>query len=236
MKTTPNGWRIIEEQRPALTREYSFGPGMATTLVIGLGGGRLMVVSPAAGLYKAAHEELKDYGDVVALLAPNSFHHLGIAAWLAQWPNAKAYAAGESLARLNRKCSAGPVFKPLSEFPLPEGVLIDNPPGLKNSDLVLRVKTEHGWLWYFNDLLMNLRALPTQPLVRLLFTLTGAKTGLSAPKMPQLLLVRDKHATGNWLLAELDARPPAIVVFGHGDPIASTALGKDLKTVIRRRY
>ncbi len=237
MQTTANGWRVLDEQRPVLSREYSFGPGMATTLVIGLGDGRLMAVSPASGLSEAAHRDLKAYGEVVALVAPNAFHHLGVESWLKRWPNARGYAAQESLARLNKKCSAGAVFQPLSALgPLPEGVLIENPPGLRGSDLVLRVSTQQGWLWYFNDLLMNLRALPTQPLVRLLFALTGAKTGLSAPRLPKLLHVRDKQATGQWLLSEIDARPPAIVVFGHGEPMSGSGLGKSLKSVISAKY
>jgi hypothetical protein len=237
MKVTANGWQLIDEQVPALAREYSFGPGMATTLVIGLGPGRLLAVSPACDMQEAAHGDLKAYGEVVALLAPNGMHHLGVASWLKRWPNASAYAAEPSLERLANKSSAGAVFKPLSALaPLPDGLLIDNPPGLKNSDLVLRVRTGQGWLWYFNDLVMNLRELPRQPFFRLIFLLSGAKTGLSVPKLPQLMLVRDKRVTGRWLLQEIDARPPAVVVFGHGDLLSGPRLGERLKAVIRERY
>ena len=236
MKTTANGWQVLDEQLPALRREYSFGPGMATTLVVGLGARRLMAISPARGMDPAAHDELKAYGEVVALLAPNGMHHLGVESWLKQWPNSSAYAAEASLKRLNRKCSAGAVFKPVAALSLPQGILVDNPPGVRSSDLVLRVSTGQGWLWYFNDLLMNMRALPTKPFFRLVFALSGAKTGLSVPKLPQLLLVGDKHATGRWLLAEIDARPPAMVVFGHGEPMAGPGLADKLKAVIRERY
>jgi len=236
MEATAGGWRILDAALPALWREYSFGPGMATTLVIGLGPGKLLAVSPASGMDAAAHDALKSYGDVVALVAPNGLHHLGIEPWMKRWPNAVPYGAAASLSRLIRKCAAGASFRPLSQLALPEGVLIDNPPGLKSSDLVLRVRMRERWLWYINDLVMNMQRAPAQPMQRLVFGLLGMRIGLAAPPMPKLLLVRDRKATGEWLRREIDARPPALVVFGHGDPLAGPDVGERIKEALRERY
>jgi hypothetical protein len=232
-----NSWLAIDERLPVLRREYSFGPGMATTLVIGIGSRELLAVSPGAKLGDAAHEELGAYGKVTALVSPNRFHHLGIEDWLKRWPGARAYAGEQSLPRLNRKCSAGAVFKPLSELPaLPGGIHIDNPPGMKNTDLVLRVSTAQGWVWYINDLLMNMRALPRNPLARLMLAAAGMKKGLCAPRMARLLNVRDRKAVASWLAAELEAKPPAVVVFGHGDPLRGPEAGAKLRSVIQASY
>lgn len=150
---------------------------------------------------------------------------------------AQAYAGEQSLRRLSRKCSAGAVFKPLSRLPaLPGGIYIDNPPGMKNTDLVLRVSSAQGWVWYINDLLMNMSELPRNPLARFMVGIAGMKKGLCAPRMARVLNVGDKKAVGNWLLAELDARPPAVVVFGHGDPLYGQDAGARLKSVIRASY
>lgn len=232
-----NGWRVIDEQFPVLCREYSFGPGVATTLVIGTGEHRLLAVSPGRDLGDGAHEELREYGEVTALVAPNRFHHLGIGEWLERWPEARAYAGEQSLPRLNKKCSAGAVFAPLSQLPpVRDGIHIDNPPGMKNTDLVLRVRTGGGWVWYINDLLMNMSELPRNPLARLMLAAAGMKKGLCAPRMARMLNVRDRKTVGLWLFVELDARPPAVVVFGHGEPLAGDDPGAKLRSVIRASY
>ncbi len=232
-----SGWRIIDAQLPVLWREYSFGPGMASTLVIGIGARNLLAVSPGSKLGDAAHEELRAYGEVSALVSPNRFHHLGVKEWLERWPGAQAYAGEQSLPRLNRKCSAGAVFKPLSQLPaLPGGICINNPPGMKNTDLVLRVNSAQGWIWYINDLLMNMRALPANPLARLMLAVGGMKKGLCAPRMARMLNVGEKRVVGSWLLNELDARPPAVALFGHGDPLAGQDVGARLKSAIRAGF
>lgn len=232
-----SGWRTIDAQLPVLWREYSFGPGMASTVVVGIAARKLLAVSPGPKLGDAAHEELRAYGEVSALVSPNRFHHLGVEEWLKRWPGAQAYAGEQSLPRLNKKCSAGAVFKPLSQLPaLPGGIHIDNPPGMKNTDLVLRVNGAQGWIWYINDLLMNMRALPSNPVARLMVAAAGMKRGLCAPRMARMLNVGDKHVVGNWLLNELDARPPAVALFGHGDPLAGQDLGARLKSAIRAGF
>jgi hypothetical protein len=232
-----NGWLVIDDQFPVLCREYRFGPGMATTLVIGMGEHRLLAVSPGCKLGDAAHEELKAHGEVTALVAPNRFHHLGIGEWLKRWPEARAYAGEQSLRRLNEKCSAGAVFAPLSQLPpLRAGIHIDNPPGMKNTDLVLRVRTGRGWVWYINDLLMNMRELPKNSLARLMLAVAGMKKGLCAPRMARMLNVRDRKAVGLWLFVELDAKPPAVVVFGHGDPLSGNDPGARLRSVIEAGF
>ena len=237
MKTTASGWLVIDEQLPVLCREYSFGPGMATTLVIGIGGRKLLAVSPGWKLGDAAHDDLRAYGEVTALVSPNRFHHLGIEDWLKRWPGAQAYAGEQSLRRLNRKCSAGAVFRPLSQLPaLPGGIAIDNPPGMKNTDLVLRASTAQGWVWYINDLLMNMRELPRNPVARFMLGLAGMKKGLCAPRMARMLNVREKKVVGDWLLAELDAKPPAVALFGHGDPLSGHNPGAKLRSVIQASY
>jgi hypothetical protein len=232
-----SNWRVIDDRLPILWREYSFGPGRATTLVIGIGARKLLAVSPGWRLGDAAHDDLRAHGEVTVLVSPNRFHHLGIEEWLRRWPGAQAYAGEQSLRRLNKKCSAGAVFKPLAQLPaLPGGIAIDNPPGMKNTDLVLRVGTAQGWVWYVNDLLMNMRELPRNPLARFMVGVAGMKKGLCAPRMARMLNVGDKKVVGNWLLAELDARPPAVVVFGHGDPLYGQDAGARLKSVIRASY
>lgn len=69
MQSTANGWLAIDEQLPVLWREYSFGPGRASTLVIGIGARKLLAVSPGWKFGDAAHDDLRAYGEVAALVS-----------------------------------------------------------------------------------------------------------------------------------------------------------------------
>jgi hypothetical protein len=62
------------------------------------------------------------------------------------------------------------------------------------------------------------------------------KKGLCAPRMARMLNVRDRKAVASWLLAELEAKPPAVVVFGHGDPLRGPEAGAKLRSVIQATF
>jgi hypothetical protein len=54
--------------------------------------------------------------------------------------------------------------------------------------------------------------------------------------MARMLNVRDRKAVASWLLAELEAKPPAVVVFGHGDPLRGPEAGAKLRSVIQATF
>src|ERR1700720_4231170 len=96
--STPHGWKIVDTELPILTYSYSFGPGIANALAVGVDEG-LAVVSPPCNAADGVYDDLKVYGDVKALIGSNAFHYLGLVAWKARFPGAPIYAPAQSIAR-----------------------------------------------------------------------------------------------------------------------------------------
>src|SRR5438874_5126409 len=109
-------WTVLDAERPVLTRSYFFRPGAdARMMVVGIGGGRLAVVSPGAGLPVEALRELERYGKVTALVAPNGYHYLGLPLWQRTFLDARTYAPEQARARIAKKLGIEPP-RPLSEL------------------------------------------------------------------------------------------------------------------------
>jgi len=93
MEIAPHGWKVFDAGIPILTYSYSFGPGTANALAVGVAGGLVIVSAP----YRVAgrvFEDLRPYGPVRALVASNAFHHMGIPEWSRRFPDAAVFAPG----------------------------------------------------------------------------------------------------------------------------------------------
>ena len=101
--TSVRGWTTLSESPLVLVREYGFGPGKANAMVVGLPGGKLLIVSPPTKVPQAELRELSAAGQVVALLANNGTHHLGLPETRAAFPDAVSYAAPQAAERIRKK-------------------------------------------------------------------------------------------------------------------------------------
>ena len=127
----------------------------------------------------------------------------------------------------------GVPFRPLSELTLPSHVHWEDPPGFKKGEALLAIDSKRGPVWYAGDLLANFQELPPPPL-RWLFTLTKSAPGFRLFRLAVSLLVKDKPALRDWMLARLDKYPPAVVVPAHGTPFEASDAAAQAKTQIQR--
>lgn len=217
MDTTPNGWKIFDASIPVLTYEYSFGPGTANALAVGVEGG-LAVVSPPCRVAGGVFDDLSRYGPVRALVASNAFHYLGLAGWKARFPEALLFAPMQSVARVERQSKLRGI-RPLAEAASLAGsrVELTDMPHYRTGEVLVRIASERGLLWYVTDIVLNLPALPRNPIVRLLFGLSGSGPGLKFNNVAPLFMVRDKAALKRWLAAEFEKAPPKWLIPTHGD-------------------
>jgi hypothetical protein len=217
MEATANGWKIFDADAPILTYEYSFGPGTANALAIGAEGG-LVVVSPPCRVGAGVFEDLSRYGRVTALVASNAFHHLGIPEWKRRFPDAAVYAPAQSLARVERKTKLTGIrqLAAASSVTGSRFELIDMP-HYKTGEVLVRIKTGRGLVWYITDFAMNMAKLPNNPVARLLFKLSGSAPGLKFNNIAPLFMVIDKAGLKRWLASEFDKAPPGWLIMAHGD-------------------
>lgn len=233
--TTVSGWTTLSEEPLVLQREYSFGAASANTLAIGLPNRKLLLVSPPAGLSATELQSLTDHGEVVGLLAINGAHHMGLPLWRSAFPNATTYATAKARARILKKCDAPGQLASIEQLQPLLGDKIDvvAADGCKIGDVIVRVQTERGVLLYVGDFIANIQTLPKSLLFRLMFKLTDSGPGLKVFGIFFKFFAADRAALRDFLIREIESRPPAILVPGHGDIVARAGLGDTLVSMLR---
>src|SRR4051812_45892821 len=106
-------WQRVSPDLPLYTCGYSFGAGHAIALAVPYDGG-YAVISPPVKAPESSFAEIDGIGKVRAVVAPNAFHNMGIAAWAARFPDAKLFAPSQSINRVEKKAGVSGV-KPLSD-------------------------------------------------------------------------------------------------------------------------
>lgn len=226
------GWNVIDQDAAILWREYPFAKGAYATTLVFRGADALVVVSPGTKLEARAYDALADFGKVRALVANNTYHHLGQKGWRERFPEAESYGPPGAVAALEKKVP-GVRFRPLSDLALPGHVRWEDAPGFKTGETIFRVDAKPGPVWYAGDLLANMQGTPRAPL-KWLFTLTDSAPGFRLFKLATWLIVKDKKAVREWMLARLDEQPPAVVVPAHGPAFQASDVAEQARAQIRR--
>jgi hypothetical protein len=215
---TKHGWKVLDRDASLLYREYKFGGGVATTLVFRGKDDGLVVMSPASGLDAPAFEELKEFGQVTALVANNDLHWLGQATWRQHFPAARSFAPNAAILRLTKKSKV--TFEPLeSAGPLlSEGATLREPTGLKGNVFAL-IRAKSGTYWYASDVLANIPELPPGFIFRTLMSMTDSAPGYKLFRPSVWLQVKDKKGLRAWFDKELADLPPTTMIPAHGPPV-----------------
>lgn len=227
-----HGWNVIDEERAVLWREYEFSKGAYATTLVFRGTNGLVVISPGKGLEAADYEALSRFGEVRALIANNTHHHMGQGPWRERFPNAQSYVAPQVLAKLQKKVP-GMAFRSLEELALPPTVKLHVLPGFKNGEVLVSVGTRQGSVWYAGDLLANIQGLRKPPL-RWLFTWSDSAPGFRLFKLAVWAFVKDRRALKERMLALLAEDPPSIIVPAHGPAVTSANLVAETRAQLDR--
>ena len=218
---TTTAWNVVDSAVPLWTWQYSFGHGIANGMAVGIEGG-WAVVSPPYNAPDSAYQALADKAPVKALVASNAFHHMGLPAWKQRFPDAVVYAPTQALTRIEKQTRLTGI-KPLSELAAVAGSRVDfiDLPHYRNKlgEVLVRVHTDAGCVWYTTDIVMNIPALPMLSPLGLMFRLTNSGPGFRFGNLPALLMVRDRPALKRFLLDTAEQNPPSMIVTAHGAPI-----------------
>ena len=222
-------WEPVDPEGRVRRAAYHFGSaGRANCTAVGLGDGRLVLCSPPGGPdANALFDRVDALGEVVAVVAPNGFHRVGMPMAARRYANARLFAPEAAIGRVRKGVDATRAVRPLTELAatLPDGVEIFVPPHMKNPDTVLRVQTTLGPVWTLHDLILNLDVVSSNPVERWLLGTLGYQVGLRVNRFGcRWVLLRDKPAFSAWLLDELRRMPPAAFSPGHG-PVVRDAAG-----------
>ncbi|MCA9563367.1 MAG: hypothetical protein KC561_07750 [Myxococcales bacterium] len=237
MKTTPNGWKVIDEDAGILSYEYRFATaGFANAIAARMANGEMMVISPPSRVSAGVFDDLEPYGKVGAVVANNGFHHLGLPSWKDRFPEARFFAEDTAARRIKKKNSKAPDFEStdaLKEISGDDVVFTALSP-TKCGEGWLKAKTSDGYVWFTSDILHNMDKLPANFLVRTLFKMTGTRPGFGVFHAAMMVLVKDKKGVLRNMRDDLSAHPPSVIVPGHGAILTDASVGKMAQDVLNK--
>lgn len=207
-------WEIFDESVPFLGGIY--GPQKVRMAVVGLGGGRLLVITPGTPMTQERWSALEKWGTPAFLLAPNHFHNLGVREWVGRYPSVRVAAHPTALPRLKKRLPeiAWEDLTGLTDA-LPKGMRLFSPPQAKQGETTLSLDTAHGRAWFVTDNLLNWDRFPKGPLGWMMW-LVGFRTHLQTNPFFKRVFLTDKNEYKQWIKAELDRDPPTFFVPSHG--------------------
>ena len=235
MRTTATGWRVIDADATILTWTYAFdGSASANCFVVRMGDGRLLVVSPACRMPKAAFQELGRYGQVGAVLANNGMHYLGLVEWRERFPHARFFATPESAARIGAKSPYAPPLESLDALRplLGEALIVQEAPSPRCGETWVIARTTRGSVWFVSDLFTNMDRIEGPFIARLLFRLTNSAPGFRIFNLALNFTVRDRKQVLSRLLADVTRHPPAVMVPSHGEILHRPSLASETRRLI----
>lgn len=217
------------------TQTYSFGPGLANTFLADLGDGELLAMSPACHVTEAELDAVAEKGEVVALVAPNGFHHMGLRGWKDRFPGARLFASAVAAKRIHKKQKGLPTLEPTAALQeiLPDHVQVFDLPHMKHTDTCARVDSEAGPAWFVNDALGNQAKLPKNPILGAAFKWTRSGPGYSVNRLALKFFGAEMGALGDWFASEVTAHPPRALVPGHGATLYGDDLPERTQAVVR---
>ncbi|MFT5434326.1 MAG: hypothetical protein ACI9OJ_005039 [Myxococcota bacterium] len=236
MEKTAAGWNVIDRAAGVLSINYEFTKGAgATTFAARMTDGKMVIVSPSVGLNDAIASDLAEFGDVGAIVANNGFHHLGQAEWRARYPKARAFAPAMAAARIAKKSKTAGEFEPLEALAplLGTDVGFHDVENSKLGESWFWAKVDSGYAYYVSDVLANMPSLPPALMPKFLFWLTKSGPGYSVFHLALKFMVKDKSATLNALLADMEMRVPSVVVPGHGPMLTEKDIASKTRDIIK---
>ncbi len=220
---TSNGWKRLGADPLIAVCDYSFGPGRANALAVGVDGG-VVVVSPPCRVADSVLDEVAEFGSVRALVSSNRFHHLGLRAWKARFADAELFAPAQSIARVAAKTGLTGI-RPVAEAAAICGkhLSLTDMPHYKTGEALVRIRAADGLAWYVTDVMLNMPELPAHPIARFAFRVSGSAPGLRMNRISPLFMVRNRVELWRWLRAEADRDPPRWLIPAHGEVVDLSA-------------
>jgi hypothetical protein len=232
-------WEHVDEAHGVWTREYVFAPkSLARMMTARAKDGSLVAISPANGLGEKDFETLRADGGVSALIAPNGFHHLGLASWSQAFPNARIFAPAKASARVAKKQPKLRVIEPLEALAplLADGVRVLDLPGISIGETWITVEAASGPIWYVADSCFSMETAPASLIPRLLFKWTDSAPGFKINGLGLAMFTKDKPALRKFMLDRLAEQAPSTVITAHGAVVREAGLRERMTGMVNARF
>jgi hypothetical protein len=198
----------------------------SNTFALRLKDGELAVISPRCAPDDACFAATEALGRVTTIVAPNSGHDLGQAAWQAKYPEAAVHApavAIPAIAKAKPKLRAMQALSALASK-LPHGVTLKDPEGTSSGIAQLAVESNGERVLFVDEAISNSPTLIGPAPFRLVFWLTGSGPGVARNKVWWWVFAKDRPGLAKQILGEMDRLKPTMLMPLHGDPITGEGI------------
>lgn len=219
-------------------REYPFRGNSINSSAIDMGTGGLMVVSPGTNVPESDFAALDRLGTVKALVAPGSYHHMGLPEWSARYPEAGLFGPTSAIAHVAGQHRALKALQPLDVLQrlLSDEFVLEEVNGCKHPDLFLALTRGGAVTWFTNELISNNATYPKSFVFRTLFRLNGDHPGLNVSRVASMLIRANRRSVRTYLEGKLASVPPTRLVPCHGEVLDDPELGRKLAEILARRF
>lgn len=229
-------WFQLEEHPEVYFGQYIVPNFISNSIAIRTSENHWVLISPGEKLLAEWTKRWKNPETKISIIFPNSFHYMGVNAWLKVFPDASLYASQKAKKRLAKKgfnrISALESHRP----ELPEGYDVLIPPGHRGGDVWLSKQgPDHSNMWITCDSFLNYDRVSNQPVARTLQAILGAAPGLKISQVIKWLLLDEKAKFKPWVLNQLEKDRPSILIPSHGEVEHDDSLTEKLRALIMRR-
>jgi len=229
-------WFQLEAHPEVYYGQYIVPNFISNSVAIKTSENHWVFISPGEKMLNNLPDEFNNKDAKLSIIFPNSFHYMGVNAWLEQFPDTKLYASKKAKKRLE-----GKGFKSIlmleheqPEFPKNYEVLI--PPGHRGGDVwITKQGSDNDSLWITCDSFLNYERVSKQPVARTLQSLLGAAPGLKISQVIKWILLDRKATFKTWVLNQLQKDKPTILIPSHGEVENDPKLAKKLRVLIESR-
>lgn len=197
---------------------YPAGSFISNQFFLKLNSEDFLVISPGTNLVPAVMPEEIHPKGALYLLAPNTFHHMGLKKWMRFFPQARCFGHSQALGAFQKKGYELEPVNSLQEM-LPSHIQAFELPGTRTGEIIVMVQEGSQRLWLSCDSFFNLKRLPEAFFVRLFLQLCGSGPGLRISRLFQFLGITDRRAFKKWMLEHLLMDAPNALVVCHGSPL-----------------
>ena len=229
MADDQTGWEIYDETLPFAGTRYM--RGTARMIVLGIGDGDLLVVSPGTSMTDSKWDELAAWGTPRFLLVPNLFHTVGVKSWKERFADARVVADASIHKRLRKKLP-GITIEPLDVLTaaLPDTVRVFGPPMAKQGETWLSIQLPTGRAWFVTDAIVNINKL-SGGAMGLMFRVVGFRERLMTNPLFKRIFLRRKGAYKAWVAEQLERDVPTMFVPAHGVALHGDEVRRRLQEV-----
>lgn len=229
-----NIWLDLPGRRDLIVGQYVVPSFMSNSVALQCSENRWLVISPGASLLEDWQARFAGQNIEVDILFPNSFHYLGVSAWLKAYPGAKLYASTKALPRLKKKGFDAVKSVEVSPPELPESYSFKVPPGHRGGDVWLCKSGESG-LWICCDSFLNYERESNRLIARSMQRLLGAAPGLKMSQVVKWFILDERARFKEWVLELLQNEPPVLLIPSHGEPLEAEDLSRRISSLVSAR-